>query len=565
MGAAVQQVRVYSWQQLPIQSVMATYTSYNPTSLIGRALFNFDAAGYANFRYTGLVKVSVSDAFTVWQGLVGGYSPSVVTEVAVPRWNAQQIGNIDALGAIYSSFIDLKFAPAVNYSGATAEAVGALSDVNISLVYRPGDAFAGESSVDSDASFGYAFARGDVVLNVDGLGGNGFLNDVSLDSTTYGFHALMHEWGHSLGLSHPHAAYVDGVATLTSDYAATVGLGFDALGFVLWGPQAMDKAYFSVMSYDDQSRLSAPDNYAQTPMILDVIALQQAYGEGTGTSSTGDDVIAPGGSGAVGYYRTYFDRSGTDTIDLVNYAAGAYVHMGAAIVGAQHAVGVSMGLADAQAMRAGGDPASLRWFYGDFENARGSTAGDEFVGNALNNAIDGGAGIDWVTYAAPRERYTVSHAAQDWMVESTMEGVDSLTNVERLVFSDTSLALDLDGAAGQVARVLGAVLGPAAVGNARYAGMGLQVMDSGWTYAQLVAGALGVSGKTGHSDVVSLLWNNLLGTVPTVEEAAPVVAMLAQGQVNQTELAMWVADTALNAVNIGLVGLEQTGLAFMYP
>lgn len=543
---------------------MAIYTSYSPTSAIGRALFNFDALGQANFRYTGSVRVSVSDAFTVSQGLVAGYSESTVTLAAMPGWSAQQLKNIDALGGIYSSFIDLKFAPVVYYSGAAADAVGVLSDVNISLVYRPGEEYAGESALNTDSSFGYSFARGDVVLNVDGLGSSGLQNDASLGFSTFGFHALMHEWGHSLGLSHPHSSYTDGVATLTSDYAATTALGFDKLGFRALRPQDMDKAYFSVMSYDDQSSPAAPNNYAQTPMILDVIALQQAYGEGAGTSGVGDDVIAPGGSGAVGLFRTYFDRSGSDTIDLSNYADGAYLHMGTAIVGAGYAVGVSMSLADAQAMHAGGEPASLRWFYGEFENALGSAVGDELVGNALNNVIDGGAGIDRVIYSAPRGGYAVSHGAAGWVVQSVQDGADTLKNVERLAFSDGSLALDLDGAAGQAVKVLGAVFGAAAVNNPHYVGAVLHFMEGGCTYAQLAEVAVNVTGKRSHFDVVSMLWANLLGATPTVEQAAPVVALLDQG-LGVGALAVWVADTEGNALNIGLVGLAHTGVAFVYP
>src|SRR5262245_51465352 len=120
-------------------------------------------------------------------------------------------------------------------------------------------------------------------------------------------------------------------------------------------------------------------------MILDVIALQQAYGEGPGTSGSGNDTIVAGNAG----YRTYFDIGGIDTIDLsVFYTKGAYLNMGVSITGAAHLVGVGMSLHDAQTtILEGGDPAHLRWFYGEFENAIGGQFSDVLVGNVFGNSI----------------------------------------------------------------------------------------------------------------------------------------------------------------------------------
>ena len=52
-----------------------------------------------------------------------------------------------------------------------------------------------------------------------------------------------------------------------------------------------------------------------------------------------------------------------------------------------------------------------------------------------------------------------------WQVQNKSSPVDTdtLVNVERIQFSDTSLALDISGNAGQAAKILGAVFGPASV------------------------------------------------------------------------------------------------------
>jgi Ca2+-binding RTX toxin-like protein len=128
-------------------------------------------------------------------------------------------------------------------------------------------------------------------------------------------------------------------------------------------------------------------------MILDVIALQQAYGEGPGTSGAGDDIIRAGTAG----YRTYFDTGGTDTVDLALYEEGAYLNLGVTITGADYPVGVAMSLYDAlNTVVNAGDPAHLRWLYGHFENASGSAFGDFLLGSAAGNRIDGLQGPDYL-------------------------------------------------------------------------------------------------------------------------------------------------------------------------
>ena len=580
---------------------MATYVPYNPTGVIDKALFNLDAAGMANYRLTGTVNVSVSDSFTKAQ--YTSASPAISKDIYTSLssgdagWTSSQLANIDLITAGYSSFIDLHFLPAVNHSGITPAAVGTTSDINISYTYRPDWPYSGESAGGVDSNFGYVGSRGDVILNWYGFGNSGVGNDTTLSSSSFGFHSLMHEIGHSLGLAHPHASVVKGVATLTEDYTATAKLGFDKLGFQISTPLDMNKEYFSIMSYDDQLPPGSADTYAQTPMILDVIALQAAYGEGPGTSGSGDDVIEPGGKGGVAAYRTYFDTGGTDTISLVNYASGAYLNMGTSIIGARHPVGVSMSTADETAMLAQkAAPTSLRWFYGDYEFATGSAGADHIVGNALNNAIDGqagsdrlsgqegddtltggsgndqidgGSGRDLAVFGGKRSGYSVVRVAGGYQVTDTNsgdgnDGSDTLTGIERVKFADTRLALDLDGNAGTVAKVLGAVVGPTGVAVKAFVGLGLEMLDGGMSRADLIIAALAAVGVTASNHVAEtrLLWSNLCGFNPTDAQIAPFVEMLDDGTLTPSALALLAADSPLNTTRIDLVGLTNTGLAY---
>lgn len=592
---------------------MASYVAYTPTSVIGTALFNLDAFGMPNYRFSGTVGVSVSDSFTEAQYLSSAtpLSEDVYTSLSSGNtaWTTAQLANIDAITAIYSRFIALRFSPVADYSGSTPTIVATKSDINISFIYRPDWPHAGASGGGADTNFDYPGSRGDVVLNWDGFGSEGFHNDRSLNSNTFGFHALMHEIGHSLGLSHPHSVISDGVPTITADYAATAGTGFDKLGFSIESPLDMNKEYFSIMSYDDQSLAGHADTYAQTPMILDVIALQEAYGEGDGTSGPGNDVVSPGGNGGVAAYRTYFDTGGVDAIDLANYSTGAYLHMGTPIDGAPHLVGVSMSGDDEKAMIVPDrDPASLRWFYGDYEDAFGSAAADHIIGNALDNSIngrsgadlidgrtgndllsggdgndsltggagndtlDGGAGVDVAAFAGRRADYAVTASGDGCAIKDRTgaEGSDTLSAVERVRFSDTRLALDMDThqSGGDAALLVGAVKGKAALADKALIGEVLTYFDAGNTLlaaatALINAGIMDqLAGGTTTGAYVNLIYHAVTGKAPTAKDTEDLAALIESGGYSRADFLAAAAELPQNQANVGLVGLRQSGLEY---
>jgi len=367
---------------------MATYIPYYPSNPITRAMFNFDGIvpGFVNYILSGYIRVSVSDSFT----------NDVSSGPSDWNWSKTQLDNINAILDMYSQFANLSFSSVVDYDVyegnalVTPAVVGKanLSDININWLNRKDLTYSGASSGNTDKAFGYVGGAGDIALN---QATTKFQGDYSLGSYSHAAQTLIHELGHSLGLSHPHSSFKNGVPVITADYAATQFLGFDTLGFKISSAMDMYKEYFSVMSYDDQNYSAYL--HAYTPMILDVIALQQAYGEGKGTSGSGNDTIVAGTDG----YRTYFDKGGIDTIDLSQYTQGAYLNMGTSITGAGHMVGVAMSYYDGvNTIVKDGDPVSLRWLYGEYENATGSANDDLIAGNSLANNIKGGNGNDFI-------------------------------------------------------------------------------------------------------------------------------------------------------------------------
>ena len=188
---------------------------------------------------------------------------------------------------------------------------------------------------------------------------------------------------------------------------------------------------------------------------------------------------------------------------------------------------------------------------------------------AGDHTINAGLGRDTWAYPLARSAYTLQATAtpgQYKLEKPGAAGTDTLNDIDRLKFSDMHVALDFDtylGNAGKVAKLLGAVFGKEAVHNKVYVGMGLAALDGGGamiSYETLASSALGA--KTSPADVVALLWTNLVGSAPTAAEAAPYIAMLGGGM-TPGALAVMAAEHPLNAANIDLAGLAQTGLEYV--
>jgi len=217
---------------------------------------------------------------------------------------------------------------------------------------------------------------------------------------------------------------------------------------------------------------------------------------------------------------------------------------------------------EADDILSGGDGAD-RLAGGGGNDQLGGGQGDDWLdGGAGDDELDGGSGIDRALYAGPRAGYTVRRDGSGLeVVGASGSGRDHLTAVERITFADGALAFDLDGNAGSVARLLGAIFGPAAVGNPAFAAIGLAALDGGMSPDTLAAAALQAAGAVTPEQVVHRLWTNLVGSAPSAADARPFVEMIAGGT-SAGELAVLAAQSDLNAANIDLVGLAESGLGY---
>lgn len=326
--------------------------------------------------------------------------------------------------------------------------------------------------------------------------------------------------------------------------------------------------------------------YPSEPMPFDVAALQLLYG--AATTNAGDTVYDVSTSD-FRTFRSLWDAGGTDTIDAsrvksavdIDLAGGARSKIGVGI-GAQgqfdggsvqqtfhkYTLGIAQGavienatgtaLADTLA----GNAADNRLVGGaGNDTLRGGAGNDTLLGQAGNDWLDGGTGEDTAEYEGPRTQYVVTRAGDGFSVKDKNGGVDTLVGVERLVFSDARMALDLGDSAGTAARLVGAVLGAAAVRDGPYVGVSIGLLEGGMTPHGLARLGLdyALGPRADDASVAQLLSANLHGGPAA---AGQYLAWLQQGTYSQEDLVQVVAHSAENNANIDFVGLAQRGLDY---
>lgn len=136
-------------------------------------------------------------------------------------------------------------------------------------------------------------------------------SDAGVQEGGYGYEAILHEIGHTLGLKHP-GNYNAGGGSVPGPFL----------------PASEDDRNHSIMSYHDNNATRGVN--PATPMLYDVAALQYLYGANKNASTATNGAFAF--TAGKNYVQTLWSASGTDKIDLsgltnssdVNLNAGAY-------------------------------------------------------------------------------------------------------------------------------------------------------------------------------------------------------------------------------------------------
>jgi hypothetical protein len=144
------------------------------------------------------------------------------------------------------------------------------------------------------------------------------------------------------------------------------------------------------------------------------------------------------------------------------------------------------------------------------------------------------------------------------------DGSDSLIRVERVQFEDTSVALDIEGVAGQAYRIYKAAFDRAP----DIAGLGywIDAMDKGAELTSVAGGFIGSTefqsryGSTSDTDFIRLLYENVLDRQPDAEGYAYWQDAMSQG-LSREGLLINFSESTENKANVeGLIsgGIEYT-------
>ena len=198
------------------------------------------------------------------------------------------------------------------------------------------------------------------------------------------------------------------------------------------------------------------------------------------------------------------------------------------------------------------------------EKVTGGLGDDVLISSGGEDVLVGGEGTDSVLITKPAAESEISRdpITNDWVVTGA-SGSDTLVEVERVVFEDSSIALDIgkNQAGGQAALILGALLGPDSVDNPAYVGTVIKLLDGGMSLDELAVAAIEALGLTSNDALVTQLWGSIVGTEPTESEKASVIKLLDDGM-SPRDLIVLAANSEINESNIDLIGISQSGLAY---
>ncbi|MBP0444621.1 DUF4214 domain-containing protein [Roseomonas sp. SSH11] len=387
----------------------------------------------------------------------------------------------------------------------------------------------------------------------------------------YGLQTIVHEIGHSLGLSHP--------GLYNADENRDINYALDAR-------YAQDTRKYTVMSYFDADAdgsgtwhrdASGHLRYGSTPLLHDIAAIQAKYGADMTTRV--DDTVY-GFNSTAG--RPVFDFSvnhapvvaiwdagGRDTLDLSGYAMsqsidlreGAFSHVGGLTYNLAIAFGAEIedaiggtgsdritgnALDNFLSGMAGND--LLIGLDGD-DTLMGYTGDDVLQGGTGSNAMDGGAGYDVVDLRGLGRRGDIYSAEGIATGRVHATGTDEWVNVETALYADGRMVFDAEDTAARILRLYEAALDRSPDqfglrGSARAVETGMTLTSLAEALVTSTEFSTRFGASLSNGDFVEVIHRNLFGYGTDAANHASWTANLNAGAVSRAGFVTALADSS---------------------
>lgn len=301
----------------------------------------------------------------------------------------------------YTDVINIIFEEEEQTIGSSSDSgVGHITLVNATLnnVIFEGQAYLPTQGSTSDSN-----QNGDIFIDKPNVENE----DNNLDYGEAGFWVLFHELGHALGLDHPTSA-------------------------------VYDSQKYSIMSYSKHGGV-----YALGLQLHDIQQLQTAYGTQNFMTRAKDTDYALGqGLGMHGatadtaFLYTIWDGGGIDTIDASAFTVSAQIDLRQGHYSSigKDGSGNSWGQDTTSNVTLAQDQGNVAIAYDtDIENAIGTEKDDIFIGNTLDNILDGrGGSNDQAWYDHITSSLNINIGQNETVVFGVDTGLDTLISIEEI-------------------------------------------------------------------------------------------------------------------------------------
>jgi hypothetical protein len=185
------------------------------------------------------------------------------------------------------------------------------------------------------------------------------------------------------------------------------------------------------------------------------------------------------------------------------------------------------------------------------------------------HSVDGGSGTDTAIFAGAKSAYTIGTSGANITVHANAAGsaTDTLANVERLQFADTTLALDISGTAGQAYRLYQAAFNRAP--DAEGLGFWIHYMDNGMSLNEVAQRFMPspefqalYGSNPSNADFVDKLYHNVLHRAGEDSGVKFWMDYLTTGGGTQAKVLAFFGESPENQA--ALIGVIGNGITFTH-